>query len=1372
MIERPVALTTRIEAAARAEGVDPDLFSKLVTTESSGRQSARSPKGAIGLAQLMPATAKELGVDPTDEWQNLLGGARYLKQQLDAFGDEEAALIAYNAGPANAKKWVDGGRDYALLPKREETEPYVRRILGGRSASPSVGSTLGAAFRQQNSIASAFSAGFDWRRVTADPDFDVVTELQGTRYEEFLPRLLDVDTRSELQSKLARIDMEQADKATLDAAGWGGIAAQILAGVLDPINLVPIGGGAWGVSRAANAARGAGMLALGSAASAAAQEGALHSTQMTRTGEESAWAIGTATVLGGVLGAAAGSLQRVTGKSLDDVARGLDSELSAAERGQAPLGAESAGAAAMYRTAQPGDENLVGTGGLATAVAKAPIISTPLLRVATGESDVARRVAEGLVESGGLAKVKHRQGITEGPSVEALIKQGQGELYQGLRGVDAAYTAMRKAKGGMKRQAFNEAVGMAMRRDDSAKDLAIPDAAKPHVEAAARELRSRVFDPWKERAIKAGLLPEDVEVTTAASYLTRVYNTDRIIARRPEFRQIVSDWLVGQRDKDVAKVAQAADTKGQAEQQLSAAVTRAVQELPDQAALVLEGPALSRMQMQRQMLKAIEAEADLPATIMDAGQKRKAQVLGNALRMNRTLDDAQYQELQDLHLDVFGSLPGASQDLGSQAARGVEAFKTQADTLRDAAKYAEKNSDLTGRADAQLSRAEKRVADLKALIKQSEQQAGRATELMRDLGGKGAAQGEIEAWNAFQKITDDLADAERSLGALRLASKRGRDLAKVTVQELVADLKDAAEQFDALARDYGKATRKSAILARRAARTIEGGGLAKLEDQELDDIADQIIDRILGGNPGRVPYAPIPLSRGPLKERTFNIPDKRIEAFLESDVEQVARIYTRTMAPDVELTERFGRADLADQLNEVAQEYDRKIGAATSEAEARRLQARKEDDLRDLGAMRDRLRNTYAIPDNPHGLAVRVGAAVRNLNYLRLLGGMTISAASDLARTVMVHGLMRTIGDGILPLVSNWRAVRAGVNETRVAGTALDMVLDTRANALYDIQDVYSRSTMFERGLGYASNKFGVATLMAPWNAALKQFAGLVTQARMLRAIERIGAGQDVKPREVERMARLGIDPGMARRIAEQFGTHGETVRGVRLAETADWTDAEAARAFRAALAAEVDEIIVTPGVGDKPLWMSSEAGKMVGQFKSFAIASTQRVLLSGLQRRDAAALTGALLMTALGMLSYKLKSDLASIETSNDPTDWLLEGIDRGGILGSLMEVNNIAEKLTRGNVGIRPAIGASPPTRYISRNEVGALLGPTADAAQDVLFEIPSSLTGDGWSSSDTRRVRKLVPMQNVFYMRQLFDEAERGVNTVLGVPEKRNR
>lgn len=110
-------------AAARRHNVPEDLFLRLVHQESRWNPAAVSPKGARGLAQLMPDTARLLRVDPDDPRQNLDGGARYLRMMYDRFGNWRLALAAYNAGPEAVLR--HGG-----VPPFAETTHYVRAILG------------------------------------------------------------------------------------------------------------------------------------------------------------------------------------------------------------------------------------------------------------------------------------------------------------------------------------------------------------------------------------------------------------------------------------------------------------------------------------------------------------------------------------------------------------------------------------------------------------------------------------------------------------------------------------------------------------------------------------------------------------------------------------------------------------------------------------------------------------------------------------------------------------------------------------------------------------------------------------------------------------------------------------------------------------------------------------------------------------------------------------------------------------------------------------------------------------------------------------------------------------------------------------------
>jgi len=120
----PAPYAAKIAELAARFDLSPALLEAVVWQESRWRANALSPVGARGLAQLMPGTAREMGVDPDDPLANLEGGARYLRQQLDRFdGDVEKALAAYNAGP---------GRVIAAngIPRIRETQLYVASVMG------------------------------------------------------------------------------------------------------------------------------------------------------------------------------------------------------------------------------------------------------------------------------------------------------------------------------------------------------------------------------------------------------------------------------------------------------------------------------------------------------------------------------------------------------------------------------------------------------------------------------------------------------------------------------------------------------------------------------------------------------------------------------------------------------------------------------------------------------------------------------------------------------------------------------------------------------------------------------------------------------------------------------------------------------------------------------------------------------------------------------------------------------------------------------------------------------------------------------------------------------------------------------------------
>jgi len=549
---------------------------------------------------------------------------------------------------------------------------------------------------------------------------------------------------------------------------------------------------------------------------------------------------------------------------------------------------------------------------------------------------------------------------------------------------------------------------------------------------------------------------------------------------------------------------------------------------------------------------------------------------------------------------------------------------------------------------------------------------------------------------------------------------------------------------------------------------------ASFEDAEIDNIVGELVDRITGSPIGRLPYD-MKLDRktgrpnidraqfrGAARERVYDIPDEMVEDFLVNDIDTVVHAYTRSLASDIEITKKFGGLDLTEQYKRIQDDYQRLAKNADPKT-ARKLKDAQNRDMRDLQAMIDRMRGVYGMPDDYANFLPTAGRIAKQWNYLTLLGGMTLSAFSDIATPVLTHGIARTYGDGIKPLVKNFRAFKAAAEDVKQSGTALDMVLDTRARALADMDEFQAFGNRVEDALSAASANFGVVSLMSPWNAGIKQFSGIITQNRILEVI----GMKNIPTKEKGYLAANFIDDDMAKRIKGQFKAHGQTVDGMRIPNAKAWDDIEARDTFRAAVRRDVDRTIVTPGQ-DKPLWMSKAGLDLIGQFKSFSVASVQRTMLMGLQQKDAAAMNSFALMTFLGMGVYAAKTKVSGRETSDDWRVWVSEGIDRSGITGWFFEANNFVEKITRGRVGVNALVGGPPMSRYASRSVLEAALGPTYGTMGNLLQAVGSAAAGE-WTENDTQAVRRLMPYQNLFYARKIFDDAETAINDFFGVTKK---
>jgi len=531
-------------------------------------------------------------------------------------------------------------------------------------------------------------------------------------------------------------------------------------------------------------------------------------------------------------------------------------------------------------------------------------------------------------------------------------------------------------------------------------------------------------------------------------------------------------------------------------------------------------------------------------------------------------------------------------------------------------------------------------------------------------------------------------------------------------------------------------------------------------DIDYDELATEIASRIRSTPDGRLPYdyqigentskAPGKQGlKGALKQRVFTIDDELVEEFLQSDIELLGGRYLKNVAPDSEIALRFGDINMTSQIKDIEDAWSAKIEKAKTPKEARKMEKAKNRDIRDVAAMRDRIRGTYGNidPDNPW---VRIGRTSRDLNYLRFMGGVIASSIPDAARIIMTEGIVNTFRNGLVPMIKAQKGFKVASSEARAYGIGTDSLMGGRAEIIADVADYSQGGTAFERGVRSMAGSFGKINLMDYWTAGVKQLHAVTMQNRI---IPELRAGKYDK-----RLGNLGIDEGNAKGIGKQLSKYAEQIDGVWIANTSKWDNPDLALIYGGALRKESDRVIVIPGQ-EKPLFMSTELGKSIFQFRSFMFSATQRMMIAGIQGQDAHFMQGVVGLTTLGMMSYAFKQWDAGRELSDDPRDWVVEGIDRSGVLGIVMEANNTMEKISNNNFGIRPMLGtATPASRFASRSRSEAFLGPSFGSLLETTLKVAgASADGEEWKESDTRTLRRLLPYQNLLIFRQALDKVE---------------
>lgn len=477
---------------------------------------------------------------------------------------------------------------------------------------------------------------------------------------------------------------------------------------------------------------------------------------------------------------------------------------------------------------------------------------------------------------------------------------------------------------------------------------------------------------------------------------------------------------------------------------------------------------------------------------------------------------------------------------------------------------------------------------------------------------------------------------------------------------------------------------------------------------------------------------------GSSQSRILQVQDNLLDDFLESNAEFVIRDHVRRMGVDIELTRKFGDVGMTDVLAKL----EKQITDPTLKATA----------LKDIRALRDIHRGTFARPDDANSLLNQGMGFFKTWNVLTMMGGAAVSSIPDIGRIVMTEGINNFVGTSMRLFHSNASASIKSMNREMVneAGEALDMLLSLRALQMADVGSTFGRTSRVQKSMQDMTGPFFLLNGLNTWNTFMKEWAGLVISQRMTKSIR--GDWGKLAKHDRERLLANGIDGPMSGRIKAMMDKHRTTRDGFTFPNVEKWTDLESARTFNNALNQQINRTIVTPGVGDRALWTQKPFGSVIGQFKSFAQGSTQRVLISGLQEKNAYFMQGVILMSSMGMLVNEFKRYQYGVNYERTWGQILWEGVERSGTPAIFSDFNHVLETITNNHVSMDAFVGGNP-MMYDHKRYMSEFMGPTGSTVSNLLNITQKALDNDyGKSFKDS--LRRVTPYQSNAFMDPAFD------------------
>lgn len=485
------------------------------------------------------------------------------------------------------------------------------------------------------------------------------------------------------------------------------------------------------------------------------------------------------------------------------------------------------------------------------------------------------------------------------------------------------------------------------------------------------------------------------------------------------------------------------------------------------------------------------------------------------------------------------------------------------------------------------------------------------------------------------------------------------------------------------------------------------------------------------------------------KSRDWDIPDTLLEAGLNNNAMDIGLQYienSNKLARFQEFLNEMGETNIAGVRNRLKSEYDTQVAKISKAKDYNKLKAQAEADFIKDRALMDDFFAMALGQFNRRSPADRALRLLRTYNYVRLMGYIVLSSVTDLAMPIFKHGFGRTVMDGYVggakSVLSGYRKMQ--INDLKDIYAALDIEASNTLKTILDPEFTRSAGNtgdMFNAAGDWASSKFGKVSGIDYWNVIHKRMGARMAMSRIVRDIKNYA---NISETEKTYLNSLGIGRNNIKSILDQIDNHASDYNGAYITNIHEWTNKTAKEAFRGAIIKEIDSTIVTPSRGDiARLQQKSEIARTLLQFKGFFSAMSTKVIINGLQRRDANVLQGIISLLTLGAAQYNLRMVMQGKTPDNSPENLLVESMNRSGILG-------LAGDPIFGLI-LRPYVTGS---RYMQQSAVEYPLGPSASLIKD-LSKVYSDTLRLNFDDKTAKAMGHLIPFQNLFYLRLLIDK-----------------